>query len=90
MGGRDSSSGRGGGGSGIDRAARNPERAAEIAQEINKLDAERERLVERFARAEDSNNTAAMESLRNMIDAIDRDRKNANKRYRYYRYGETF
>lgn len=91
MSGRGSGSGRvSGGASRINRAARDPRKAAQVQNEIDQLAAERRELVNQFGRAEDANDEARMASLRKLINANDRERKNANKRYRYYAYGETF
>ena len=91
MGGRGSSSRRSGGAGGrINRAARDPRKAAQVQNEIDQLAAERRELVNQFGKAEDANDEARMASLRNLINANDRERENANKRYRYYAYGETF
>lgn len=82
--------GRAGGGGTVNPAMKDTNKAREARKEINKLEKERKSLAERFSKAEDSNNEKKMNSLRNLIAANDRDRKNANKRYRLYRYGETF
>ena len=85
--------GKGGGGAGgggtVNPAMKNTNKAREVKKEISKLEEERKSLMEKFSKAEDSNNEKKMDSLRNLIAANDRDRKNANKRYRLYRYGET-
>lgn len=81
--------GRSGGGGTVNSAMKDANKAKEVEKEIRKLERERKSLVERFSKAEDSNNEKKMDSLRNLIAANDRDRKNANKRYRLYRYGET-
>lgn len=88
FGGRGSSSGKSGGGA-VNPAMKDANKAREVEKEIRKLERERKSLVERFSKAEDSNNEKKMDSIRNLIEANDRDRKNANKRYRLYRYGET-
>ena len=79
----------GGGGGTVNPAMKDANKAREVEKEIRKLEKERKSLVERFSKAEDSNNEKKMDSLRNLIEANDRERKNANKRYRLYRYGET-
>ena len=79
----------GGGGGAVNSAMKDANKAKEAEKEIRKLERERKSLVERFSKAEDSNNEKKMDSLRNLIAANDRERKNANKRYRLYRYGET-
>lgn len=91
MGGNGSSGGRrfGSGGGTINFALKDANKAREVEKEIRKLEKERKSLVERFGKAEDSNNEKKMDSIRNLIEANDRERKSANKRYRLYRYGET-
>lgn len=81
--------GRSGGGGTVNSAMKDASKAREVEKEIRKLERERKSLVERFSKAEDSNNEKKMDSLRNLIEANDRERKSANKRYRLYRYGET-
>lgn len=90
FGGRGGGGGKGSSGGGaVNSAMKDANRAREVEKEIRKLEKERKSLVERFSKAEDSNNEKKMDSLRNLIAANDRERKNANKRYRLYRYGET-
>lgn len=90
MGGNGSAGGkRSGGGGTINPALKDTNKAREVEKEIRKLEKERKSLVERFGKAEDSNNEKKMDFFRNLIEANDRERKNANKRYRLYQYGET-
>lgn len=96
FGGRGGSGGKGssgggvsGGGGTVNSAMKDTNKARAAEREIRKLEKERKSLVERFSKAEDSNNEKKMDSLRNLIAANDRERKNAEKRYRLYRYGET-
>lgn len=90
MGGRGSSGKSGGkasgGGSG---GLKNSAKAAEVKKEITKLEAERKDLVNKFAKAEDAGNEKRMDQLRNMINSNDRERRNAEKRFRLYKYGEA-
>lgn len=87
-GGKSSGGGAAGGGT-VNPAMKDTNKARAAEREIRKLEKERKSLVERFSKAEDSNNEKQMDSIRNLIEANDRERKNANKRYRLYRYGET-
>lgn len=90
MGGRGSSGGGGKGRSGgAKRSLRNEAQATRVQEEITKLETERRKLVDRFSKAEDAGNTKRMNQLRNMIDSNDRERRNAEKRYRLYKYGEA-
>lgn len=92
FGGRGGGGGKGSssGGGTVNPDMKDANKAREVEKEIRKLEKERKSLVERFSKAEDSNNEKKMDSLRNLIEANDRERKSANKRYRLYRYGETF
>lgn len=91
FGGRGSGGGKSGGGGGgtVNPDMKDASKARETEKEIRKLEKERKSLVEKFSKAEDSNNEKKMDFFRNLIEANDRERKNANKRYRLYRYGET-
>lgn len=90
MGGRGSSGGGGKGRSGgAKRSLRDEAQATKVKEEITKLETERKNLVDKFAKAEDAGNNKRMNQLRNMIDSNDRERRNAEKRYRLYKYGEA-
>ena len=68
---------------------RDEAQATRVQEEITKLEAERRKLVDKFSKAEDAGNEKRMSQLRNMIDLNDRERRNAEKRYRLYKYGEA-
>ena len=90
MGGRGSSGGKSGSSGGAGRASlKNEAQAAKVQEEITKLETERRKLVDRFAKAEDAGNERRMTQLRSMIESNDRERRNANQRYRLYKYGEA-
>ena len=88
MGGR-GASGKGKSGGGGGGSLKNSAKAAEVKKEITKLEAERKDLVNKFAKAEDAGNEKRMDQLRNMINSNDRERRNAEKRFRLYKYGEA-
>ena len=88
MGGR-GASGKGKSGGGGGGSLKNSTKAAEVKKEITKLEAERKDLVNKFAKAEDAGNEKRMDQLRNMINSNDRERRNAEKRFRLYKYGEA-
>ena len=88
MGGRGSNGGKGRSG-GAKRSLSDEAQATRVQEEITKLETERRELVDKFAKAEDAGNNRRMNQLRNMIDSNDRERRNAEKRYRLYKYGEA-